>query len=743
MHNFESLEIGRQFRYKPVKEWKLPVIALDSETLLNGDTFLIADSLGNYVWKPVLRQCLDFLFYRPHHQKLNFFYNLEFDIRGVIKFLEEKEQKELVTAGVSEVRRGIDKNGKPGSCYTLRYCKDRMYVVKDGTKTVAFYDLAQFYRPLSLDRAATIFLGKGKEGIKDYNFTEESVEERKDEIIKYCLGDCKLTARLGELAKKKYEALGMFEKAYISPAFMSEKYFNKFCRVPKTLGILTDEHKKDINIRIGSPLFLNPVWYAYLAYAGGWIEIQKRGHFENLYKYDINSAYPYVMSELIDPCKGYWLYSREWQAPESDYAFVKAEVTIDPNRIAGLERDPFARQVYLSPISYLFTTKGMNLRYYPAGRWTCYLTANEFKFIRDTLGKRGLGTVKMIDGWFFFAEDFASRPLGKRVRLLYELKSELKNKVEKRKNKNLVIEYNQVKLLLNSLYGKFIQRVEVKKLDSEDKIYIDHARTGGFFNPIWAAIITSECRLQIARALLDNESSCAAITTDGILTTKPLDLELGKGLGEWSQEPGGEAVIVLPGAYGIKGQKPESKIRAFKGIFRGDTSKNWFDYLTLHKSDSFIQVRDKRPVSLMEALLHTEKFTTRDINRFVEFERKYNLKEYRRLWFEEVENCSDLLNRKYESAPLLRSSLEARVAYKQTRPFDFDKPVKSDKPDSVIQRVIKAGGIKDSSSLRDFGRSTDIPLCCRRKDGLAFDEMSDELGLDENTFWEGLTKAKY
>jgi len=736
MHKFESLEIGRQFRYRPKKDWKLPVIALDSETLLNGNTFLICDSLGNYVWKPNLRDCLDFLFLRCHHQKLNFFYNLEFDVRGVIKFLWESEQKKLVTAGKAEIKTGIDKHGKPGCSYTLRYCKDRMYIVKEskGRKTVAFYDLAQFYRPLSLDRAAKMFLGEGKEGIKDYKFTPESTEERKEEIIKYCLRDCTLTAQLGELAKKKYEALGIFEKAYISPAYLSEKYFNKFCRVPKTLGILTDEHTKKINLRIGSPLYHNPVWYAYEAYAGGWIEIQKRGHFENLYKYDINSAYPYVMSNLIDPSKGFWLYAREWLAPEADYAFVKAEVTIDPNRVAGLDRDPVARQVYLSPISYLFTTKGMNLRYYPVGKWTCYLTANEFKFIRDALGERGLGTVKLIDGWFFFAEDFASRPLGRRVRLLYELKTELKG--AQKYDKNLVIEYNQVKLLLNSLYGKFIQRVEVKKLDGEEKIYIDHAKTGGFFNPIWAAIITSECRLQIARALLDKESSCAAITTDGILTTEPLDLKLNKELGAWSQEPGGEAVIVLPGAYGIKGQKPESKIRAFKGIFRGDTSKNWFDYLTVHKSDSFIHVRDKRPVSLMEALLHTEKFTTKDINRFVEFERKYNLKEYRRLWYKEIKTCQDLLNKSVDSTPLLISALEARKHKERTRRFIFEKA------ETLTQRVIKKGGIKLSSAVTDFGKYSELPLCVRRKTGLPFDEMSDELHIDDNALWEGLTKAR-
>jgi len=724
MQKFESLEIGRQFRYRPKKDWSFPVIALDSETLLNGDTFLIADSLGNYVWKPNLRDCLDFLFLRCHHQRLNFFYNLEFDIRGVIKFLWESEQKKLVTAGKAVIKTGIDKHGKPGCSYTLRYCKDRMYIVKNGRKTVAFYDLAQFYRPLSLDRAATMFLGAGKEGIKDYDFTSESVETRKEEIIKYCLKDCTLTARLGELAKKKYESLGIYEKTYISPAFLTEKYFQKYCYVPKTLPLLEQTwHGKS-----------SPMKYAYRSYAGGWIEIQKRGHFENLYKYDINSAYPYVMGKLIDPTLGGWRYSQEW-LQGSDYAFVKVLVNIDPEASKGSYQEPFRRdKVDLSPISYLLTHKGTQLRYYPVGEWTTYLSKNEYLFIRDILGARGLGTVDIIDGWFFFADPFCPRPLKKRINLLYELKSELKG--AQKYDSKLAIEYNQVKLLLNSLYGKFIQRTEIKKLDDNDKIYIDHYKTGNFFNPIWAAIITSECRLMIAKALLNKESSCAAITTDGILTTEPLDLKIGKELGEWSQEPGGETVIVLPGAYGIKGQKPESKIRAFKGIFRGDTSKNWFDYLTLHKSDSFIHVRDKRPVSLMEALLHTEKFTTKDINRFVEFERKYNLKEYRRLWEEEIKTCQDLLNKNIESTPWLVSKLQRLNAPEKTRPFIFEEPM------TLIQQIMKKGGIKCTSAVHDFGSCNDIPLCCRRKHGLPFDEMADELRMSDNELWEGLTSAK-
>ena len=713
MLKYKDLEIGRQNRYRPKIKWSLPVLAFDTETLTNGDIFLLADSLGCYVWRPTLRQCLDFLYKRTHHQKLNFFYNLEFDIRGIIKFLYESEQKKLVTDGKVLVKLPIGGRHYPVN-YTVRYCKDRMYVVKNEKKTVAFFDLAQFYRPLSLDRASQIFLKQRKEKIESYDFTLSTIEKRKDEIIKYCLKDCILASKLGTLIKKRYEKLDIYEKVYISPAFLTEKYFNQYCYVPKTLSLIKTKWRGESS----------PVEYAYNSYKGGWIEIQKRGHFNHLYRYDLNSAYPHVMRNLVDPTLGQWTFSKDW-LPGSTYAFVKVQVHIDP-----LRNEPFSNNVYLSPISYLFISKGTNLRYYPVGEWTTFLTKNEYLFVRDYLGVRNQGLIKLTDGWFFFADPFSPRPLRKRIDLLYQKKNELKPLIKD--NPKILIEYNSIKLLLNSLYGKFIQRTEVKKLDLTGNIYIDHARTGNFFNPIWAAVITSEVRLKIIKSLAQKDYSCAAITTDGILTTKPLDLDFGSRLGQWSEEPGGEAVIVLPGAYGIRGQSSENKIRGFAGIFRDKKVKDWFDYLVRHKKDSFIEIIDRRPVSLMEALLHTEKFSRRDINRFVEFNRRYNLKEYRRLWHGEIKNCQDLLKKSVDSSPWEVSKLERLQQSKRKIKIFFGEF------DTLIEQVIRKGGIKNTPALRDFGNYSELPLRVRRKGKLPFDEMADELKMTDDELWEGL-----
>jgi len=715
MLKYQDLKIGKQNRYNTQREWSLPVLAYDTETLLNGDIFLLADSLGNYVWRPNLRDCLDFLFKRSHHLHLNFFYNLEFDIRGFIKFLWESEQKKLVTAGKADIKTGIDQHGKPGCCYTVRYCKNRMYVVKNKKKTVSFFDLAQFYKPLSLDKASQIFLKEKKGKIKDYKFTLTSIERRKEEIIKYCLKDCVLTARLGEITKKGFEKLGLFEKVYISPAFLTERYFIKNCYVPKTLPLIKSSKKEAVE-------------YAYNTYKGGWIEIQKRGHFEHLYRYDINSAYPWVMSNLVDINQGTWTKSKKW-INGSTYAFVKVRVKIDPlNPGAG-----FSPNITVSPISYLL--KGVNIRYYPIGEWLTYLTKNEYLFVRDVLGKKGLGSVELIDGWFYFSFGLSQKPLERRINLLYKRKNELKE--EAKTNVKAKIEYEGRKLLLNSFYGKFIQRVEIKRLDEDENIVTGDkegktARTGNLFNPIWAAVITSEVRLMIAKALLGREATCAATLTDGILSTEPLPLTFGKKLGEWGEKVGGETVIILPGAYGIKGIKPQSKVRAFAGIFKGDDSKNWFDYLTRHSQEGFIKIIDRRPVSLMEALLHTKKFTTKDINRFVDFEREYNLSEYRRLWLGKIKTCGDLLKKGIDSIPWHVDQLKRLE--ERTKRFVFEKP------QTLIEQVKARGGIKNTSAVRDFGKYSELPLKVRRKGKLPFDEMADELRIDENDLWEKLTR---
>lgn len=108
------------------------------------------------------------------------------------------------------------------------------------------------------------------------------------------------------------------------------------------------------------------------------------------------------------------------------------------------------------------------------------------------------------------------------------------------------------KLLLNSLYGKFIQTRGVSVLsnlvyDMDDKKLIEDSSivASGLFNPFIATLITGHTRAYLHR--LEHQYSALHSSTDGIMTlTKPVELP---GLGGLSIEAFGDALILRNKLY--------------------------------------------------------------------------------------------------------------------------------------------------------------------------------------------------
>jgi len=84
-----------------------------------------------------------------------------------------------------------------------------------------------------------------------------------------------------------------------------------------------------------------------------------------------------------------------------------------------------------------------------------------------------------------------------------------------------------IKLILNSLYGKFAQTVGSNK----------------FYSPIWAGMITAHCRAQLLSVLTDD---VVLVMTDSVWSRKPLKVKDSGELGGW--EKGNEAKLVVVGA---------------------------------------------------------------------------------------------------------------------------------------------------------------------------------------------------
>ena len=100
-----------------------------------------------------------------------------------------------------------------------------------------------------------------------------------------------------------------------------------------------------------------------------------------------------------------------------------------------------------------------------------------------------------------------------------------------------------IKLALNSLYGKLAQQVGWKRtVDGELRIPPYHELA-------WAGYTTSHCRAAMLRAAMLDIDAVIAFETDAIFTSKPLDLPLGAGLGEWSLTEFDSLTYVQSGVY--------------------------------------------------------------------------------------------------------------------------------------------------------------------------------------------------
>lgn len=168
--------------------------------------------------------------------------------------------------------------------------------------------------------------------------------------------------------------------------------------------------------------------------------------------------------------------------------------------------------------------------------------------INQFLKLRG-GTVSRIQGWYYDAEkDARHRPMRAYVDNFFAMKSQAKVKTER----------ESAKLLLNSLYGKFIQtRVEEEPYYDvqTDKFITDVSlRAGGLFNPFIASCITGHTRARLC--FLEHEYGALHSATDGIIALKKRTkaIRTGVGLGDLSIEATGDALIVRPKLYIIYGE---------------------------------------------------------------------------------------------------------------------------------------------------------------------------------------------
>lgn len=545
---------------------------LDTETI-GGKCRLVGLSTGEHF---IVRSVDDLMLFMNYFTNQNFIgYNSDYDAQALLVWLPKKEL-DYVMKGIE-----IEFNG-----IKILYYKRKF--LKFGSNWL--FDVYQYYCAGSLDKAAEKFLGKKKVIVETKIFTEDTIYL--PNTIKYCIYDAVLAY---ELFMKMYRTLPkeLLETKPISTAYYSAKYFKK-------------------------ELLENRISYKYnmiarQAYHGGLFTINTRGHFKDLYNYDIVSAYPYEICKLRSTqyCNG---VTHKGYIADAAYGFYHVQVNITDK--------------YVGPL--IFKHKGLCLN--PVGKYEGFITKKEYECIKHY-------DHKIIAAFHIFAG--AIYPFKERMEKVFYRKCNDENKIV-------------WKYLANSLYGKTASAQKVyrdKDLEFGDSLINMVEKDGRYFykveditksNFIYASEITANTRLRMYENIFKYKENIIAVQTDSLVSKIPLDLDVNPTkLGAWKLERWDEAYMIGSGVYFYRiGDQWHGKFRGFN--FAGEKVEKILDQL-LSSNKPFVNFDVNRRISIQESKrTHNEDMA----NVIVGISRKLNINfDKKRIWFDKWK-CGKELNTK-------------------------------------------------------------------------------------------------
>lgn len=365
------------------------------------------------------------------------------------------------------------------------YNSKRHYATIRNLKThvrIRFLDAHAFFST-SLAKAA-VMLGVGEKLDKPPEFRRRDWQTQT--FQEYAKRDAYITRLLGEKIidmHREYDVATCIS----APHFASSVYRRRFLNEEIPLPI---EHLEQ---------------YGLWSYHGG-----KNGYYRDgpadildVYSYDIRSAYPEAMRAIPDPVTATWELQTSY-APGT-HSIWRALIEYDPCVFRGVQN-----------------VAGTYIGY--AGRFVVYTTGYEL----DAMIAHGECRIVRAVGYVMQGESGGS--LAEYVDTFYAMKSTTRDETER----------VTAKLFLNSLYGKFFQKVGIGAVgtylwESGDYIASNVEQTydytaGGLYHPPLASLITGFVRAKIHH--LEHKYTALMTSTDGIFATRaPIKGDLGTSLG--------------------------------------------------------------------------------------------------------------------------------------------------------------------------------------------------------------------
>lgn len=479
---------------KPLRTWLVrPFLALDGEARQDRYVLLAgarADGWYDYVQSGAgldTETCLEFLLdltpplrtkshCTPSWKPILVWFAMDYDVNMMLKdvpFRGKNSIEQLYQDGE------INWRG-----YRIRYIRRKIFRVARGNRRHSSYDIwgffqSSFERSLEkwgIESSSVIQEGKAsRAGFASWTLTRIR-EYNKEELI-----------QLATLAGKLRDAVAPLDipvQSWHGPAALAGSWLRK--------------HKAKDFLSSTPDRMLDPVTRAYF---GGRIDIAGYGYVDPVYHYDIVSAYPSAIRNLPDLKRLKWIRKRKGTPKGIYLGHVHWRLPIQiPKRIWT----PFPWRDKHGTI--LWPSEGEAWIWFP-----------EIEAARE----------KFSDAQIELEEWFESE--GEITYPFYDLINEsFKHRAKLKAEGNPA--HVPLKLILNSLYGKFAQTVGSAR----------------YHSLIWAGLITSQTRSQILRAITDD---VVCVMTDSLWSRKPLPLPLGSSLGEWEEQDDTRLWLAEAGLY--------------------------------------------------------------------------------------------------------------------------------------------------------------------------------------------------
>lgn len=468
--------------------------------------------------------------------------------QGDINVLSDLDSDVAALLGMMQTPRAVlealveDEVAQIGA-YTLKYFPDRFFAVEksDGGNTgrVRFANFADASR---------------------YKYSLRQV--RNDRSKGYGERRAKDAAEVGEEVYRTLEGLGLKPTSLVSPASVFRKHhydtgeieLPSLEKIPDKAMIIARECCK-----------------------GNWVQTFKRGHFERVQDYDLNSAYSGQAMRLLDLDGGSWVEGSEYQS-RATYGYCRCIVTITG--------EPKFHPIIFKPHTELYT---------PRGSFPESLTKREIDYIRAW----DIGEVQILDGIWWFDDFNPNDGTGSYQRSLL---AGTIHSLYKEKEKAEGIAREVIKQLMSgAFYGVFIEE-NVKGL-------------GEYYCSPWAAEIEVGTRLEVGSKCISSGVVPIAVAVDGVVTDGQLLIggggRGGKGIGEWRLSHAGKCLSIGTGLVAMETKEGEGDFsltydRAMEMIQGNPEADEWtMEKLGIVKAAKAVQEKRWGEVGKIETMTRT------------------------------------------------------------------------------------------------------------------------------------------